>query len=35
MEAISIHEAIIERFPDDPHYRNQLALTYLLINRYL
>ncbi|KAG4073680.1 hypothetical protein HA402_000904 [Bradysia odoriphaga] len=33
LKAVPVHEALIERFKDDPYYRNQLAVTYLLINR--
>lgn len=33
LKAVPLHEALIERFNDDPYYRNQLAVTYLLINR--
>lgn len=33
MKAVPIHEALIKRFDDNPYYRNQLAVTYLLINR--
>lgn len=35
MKAVPIHESVIARFNDDPYYRNQLAVTYLLINRYV
>jgi aspartate beta-hydroxylase len=31
--AVEIHKKLIERFPDDPHYQNQLAVTYLLGNQ--
>jgi len=30
---VPVHEKLIERFDDDPHYPNQLAVTYLLVNR--
>lgn len=33
MRAIKIHQMLIKRFDNDPHYRNQLAVTYLLLNR--
>ncbi|XP_055319575.1 aspartyl/asparaginyl beta-hydroxylase isoform X7 [Sitodiplosis mosellana] len=33
IRAVPIHEKLIERFDDDPYYRNQLAVTYLLVNR--
>lgn len=32
-KAIEIHEILIRRFDDEPHYRNQLAVTYLYMNR--
>jgi aspartate beta-hydroxylase len=31
--AIDIHKKLIERFDDEPNYRNQLAVTYLLGNQ--
>lgn len=31
-QAVKIHEALIERFSEDSYYRNQLAVTYLLMN---
>lgn len=31
--AVEIHKQLIARFDDDPHYRNQLAVTYLLGNQ--
>ncbi|XP_049861571.1 transcriptional regulator ATRX isoform X8 [Schistocerca gregaria] len=31
--AVPIHKLLISRFPDDPTYQNQLAVTYLMINR--
>ncbi|KAJ6642915.1 Aspartyl/asparaginyl beta-hydroxylase [Pseudolycoriella hygida] len=33
LNAVPVHKALIERFNDDPYYRNQLAVTYLLANR--
>lgn len=33
LKAVAVHEVLIKRFPDDPYYRNQLAVTYLLVNR--
>ncbi|XP_031625720.1 aspartyl/asparaginyl beta-hydroxylase isoform X11 [Contarinia nasturtii] len=32
-KAVPVHEKLIERFDDNPYYRNQLAVTYLLVNR--
>lgn len=31
--AVEIHRKLIERFPDEPSFQNQLAVTYLLGNR--
>lgn len=31
--AVEIHRKLIERFDDEPDYRNQLAVTYLLGNQ--
>lgn len=31
--AVEIHKKLIERFDDEPRYRNQLAVTYLLGNQ--
>jgi hypothetical protein len=31
--AIHIHKKLIQRFSDDPAHPNQLAVTYLMINR--
>lgn len=31
--AVDIHKKLIERFPDEVNYRNQLAVTYLLGNQ--
>lgn len=31
--AVDIHKMLIERFDDEPNYRNQLAVTYLLGNQ--
>lgn len=31
--AVDIHKKLIERFDDEPDYRNQLAVTYLLGNQ--
>lgn len=31
--AVEIHKKLIERFDDEPDYRNQLAVTYLLGNQ--
>lgn len=31
--AIEIHKKLIERFPDEPSFQNDLAVTYLLGNR--
>lgn len=31
--AIEIHKKLIERFPDEPSFQSQLAVTYLLRNR--
>jgi aspartate beta-hydroxylase len=31
--AVEIHRKLIERFQEDPRYRNQLAVTYLLGNQ--
>lgn len=31
--AVDIHKKLIERFEDEPEYRNQLAVTYLLGNQ--
>lgn len=31
--AVEIHKKLIERFDDEPSYRNQLAVTYLLGNQ--
>ena len=31
--AVAIHNILIERFDDEPNYRNQLAVTYLLGNQ--
>jgi aspartate beta-hydroxylase len=33
-QAVDIHFKLIHRFMDEPSYRNQLAVTYLLANRY-
>ncbi|XP_017476483.1 PREDICTED: uncharacterized protein LOC108366554 isoform X2 [Rhagoletis zephyria] len=33
MQAVPIHQQLIERFADEPDVRNQLAITYLLQNR--
>ncbi|XP_055704085.1 aspartyl/asparaginyl beta-hydroxylase isoform X6 [Phlebotomus papatasi] len=32
-QAMPIHEALILRFDDQPEYRNQLAISYLLLNQ--
>lgn len=32
-QAVDIHYKLIHRFMDEPSYRNQLAVTYLLVNR--
>lgn len=31
--AVEIHKKLIERFDDEPDFRNQLAVTYLLGNQ--
>ncbi|XP_049541652.1 midasin-like isoform X3 [Anopheles darlingi] len=31
--AIEVHQTLIRRFNDEPHFRNQLAVTYLYMNR--
>jgi aspartate beta-hydroxylase len=31
--AVDIHQLLIERFDNDPNYRNQLAVSYLLGNQ--
>jgi hypothetical protein len=31
--AVHIHKKLIKRFSDDPAHANQLAVTYLMINR--
>lgn len=33
-DAINIHQKLIERFPDEPHHRNQLAVTHLWSNKW-
>lgn len=33
LDAVKVHNELITRFPDAPIYRNQLAVTYLMINR--
>ncbi|CAO1353719.1 unnamed protein product [Diamesa serratosioi] len=33
LQAVDIHKMLINRFDDEPYYRNQLAISYLLINR--
>ncbi|XP_037922574.1 aspartyl/asparaginyl beta-hydroxylase isoform X3 [Hermetia illucens] len=33
-QAVPIHRNLIRRFPNDPEVRNQLAVTYLMQNRY-
>lgn len=33
LQAVDVHQKLINRFDDDPYYRNQLAISYLLINR--
>lgn len=33
-KAVTVHKMLINRFKDNPHYRNQLAITYLLNNDY-
>lgn len=33
--AVDIHKKLIERFDDEPDYRNQLAVTYLLGNQWV
>lgn len=33
LQAVDVHKMLINRFNDEPHYRNQLAISYLLINR--
>lgn len=35
LSAVPVHEKLIERFDDEPSYRNQLAVTYLLVNRFV
>lgn len=35
LQAVTVHNLLIQRFPDDPNYRNQLAVSYLLANRYI
>uniref|UniRef100_A0A182WL94 Aspartyl/asparaginy/proline hydroxylase domain-containing protein n=1 Tax=Anopheles minimus TaxID=112268 RepID=A0A182WL94_9DIPT len=32
-KAIEVHQVLIRRFDDEPHYRNQLAVSYLYMNR--
>ncbi|XP_052862359.1 aspartyl/asparaginyl beta-hydroxylase isoform X2 [Anopheles cruzii] len=32
-KAIDVHQTLIRRFDDEPRYRNQLAVTYLYLNR--
>lgn len=32
-QAVDIHYKLIHRFDDEPSYRNQLAVTFLLANR--
>lgn len=31
--AVELHHLVIRRFPDEPSFRNQLAVTFLLGNR--
>ncbi|XP_055838514.1 aspartyl/asparaginyl beta-hydroxylase isoform X3 [Episyrphus balteatus] len=33
LQAVPIHEMLIERFPNKVSHRNQLAVTYLMVNR--
>lgn len=33
-KAVTVHKLLINRFKDDPHYRNELAITYMLNNKY-
>ncbi|GAB0090328.1 aspartyl/asparaginyl beta-hydroxylase [Sergentomyia squamirostris] len=33
LKTIPIHEVLIERFSETPEYRNELAISYLLLNR--
>jgi len=32
-KAVKVQEKLIERFPEEPQIRNQLAVTFLLMNR--
>lgn len=33
LKAVTVHNMLINRFKDEPEYRNELAVTYLLANR--
>lgn len=33
LKAVDVHKMLINRFDDDPYCRNQLAISYLLLNR--
>lgn len=33
LQAVNVHKKLINRFDNDPYYPNQLAISYLLINR--
>lgn len=32
MQAVAVHQQLIDRFPNEPGVRNELAITYLLQN---
>lgn len=34
MKAVAVHKQLIERFNDTVEYRNDLAINYLMVNRY-
>lgn len=33
MDAVEIHEKLINKLPSEPEYRNQLVITYLMVNK--
>ncbi|XP_077297504.1 aspartyl beta-hydroxylase isoform X2 [Arctopsyche grandis] len=33
MEAVEVHEMLIKKIPSQPKFRNQLAITYLMVNK--
>ncbi|XP_037940827.1 midasin isoform X2 [Teleopsis dalmanni] len=34
MQTIAIHQYMIDRFPDEPEHKNQLVVSWLMMNRY-